>query len=263
MAGQLFGRWLRRGGAAADEGAPPPAEAAETAVQTAAEAAPPVETTMPSTDELAFALPPDQRVEALGHRSYIGGQTPEMWYGIGRMQYHFLVSEGLRPDHVFLDVACGALRLGQYLIPFLAPGNYQGIEGERALIDSGLEHEVLYGLGVSRRPRFVCNYDFDLTGLAPFDFAIAQSLLTHLTPADIERCFQGVAAGAAPGARFYVTWFEGPEDGNPDGPSHAQRNWHYPFERLAAMAATGGWALRRIGDWKHPRGQMIAVGTRG
>jgi len=240
-------------------------EAQET-LAVAPEVNPPAEASAPPNgvpgDDAVFSLPAPERVVALGHRAYIGGQTPEMWYGIGRMQYHFLVAQGLEPHHVFLDVACGALRLGQYLIPFLKPGHYQAIEGEEALIAAGLEHEVLYGLGASRRPRFVCNYDFDVTGLEPFDYAIAQSLLTHLTPTDIEKCFTGIGGGSHAGSRFYFTWFEGPESGNPEGPSHAQRNWRYPFERLAELASPGGWQLTRIGDWNHPRGQMIALATR-
>ena len=209
-----------------------------------------------------LALDPAARVRTLGHRAFIGGQTPEMWFGIGRMQYHYLVSQGLRPHHVFLDVACGALRLGQYLIPFLDEGNYQGIEGEAALIDEGLAEEVLYGLGQSKAPRFVCNYAFDVRGLKPFDYAIAQSLLTHLNAGDIAACFAGVAERAQAGSRFYVTWFEGDEADNPDGPSHAQMNWYYPFARLAELAAESGWRLERIGDWGHPRGQMMALARR-
>src|ERR1700753_963856 len=68
----------------------------------------------------------------------LGGSDAEPCYGIGKLQYHFLVANGLRHNHRFLDMACGSLRLGQYLIPFLDEGNYRGIEGEKGLGDAGL-----------------------------------------------------------------------------------------------------------------------------
>lgn len=45
----------------------------------------------------------------LGHREYVGG----MWDEIGKLQFNFLLSRGLRPEHVFLDIACGPLGGGE------------------------------------------------------------------------------------------------------------------------------------------------------
>jgi len=45
-------------------------------------------------------------IKAAGHRRYVGG----MWEEIGQLQFDYLVSQGLRPEHVFCDVACGSLR---------------------------------------------------------------------------------------------------------------------------------------------------------
>ena len=56
------------------------------------------------------------------HRSYVGGSDPECWYGIGRLQYH-LLNDGFNINHKMLDVGCGCLRLGQFLIPMLERGN--------------------------------------------------------------------------------------------------------------------------------------------
>src|ERR1700678_1283527 len=44
----------------------------------------------------------------LGHREYVGG----LWEVIGKLQFDFLISRGLKPEHVFLDIACGPLRGG-------------------------------------------------------------------------------------------------------------------------------------------------------
>ena len=36
-------------------------------------------------------------------------------------QFHYLVSKGLKSNHKFVDIGCGALRLGQYLILIFKP----------------------------------------------------------------------------------------------------------------------------------------------
>jgi len=201
--------------------------------------------------------PPGQRVREIGHRGYVGGTDAEAWYGIGLRQYQFLIANGLRHDHTFLDVACGSLRLGQYLIPYLDEGRYCGLEGEESLVKAGLEHEVLYGLAQKKNPRFAINYNFDLSSLPGFDFAIAQSLFTHLTPDDIAKCFAGLAPRANPGAVFFATYFEGDPRPDQDRASHAQLGWRYRAETLAELGARSGWQVARLGDWGHPRNQIM------
>lgn len=203
--------------------------------------------------------PPAERVRLLGYRTYIGGTDAETWYVIGKLQYHFLVAQGLRHDHKFLDVACGALRLGQYLIPFLDEGCYLGIEGERELVKAGREYELFFKLAGAKKAKFAFNYDFDISALGNFDFAIAQSLFTHLNPEDIAKCFSQLAPYANDGAKFFVSYFEGDSAGNPIEPSHAQMGWNYTVDTLAELARPSGWKVTRIGDWGHPRHQMMVV----
>lgn len=214
------------------------------------------------TNEDFLGQAPRERVLMSGHRGYVGGQTAEHWYGIGKLQYHYLISEGLRNDHVFLDIACGSLRLGQYLIPYLDRGNYFGIDGERELVDLGLANEFYGNIIQKKAPQFAFNYAFDFSFLMHFDYAIAQSLFTHLTSEDIALCFRNLSKVARAGSRFYFTFFEGDSSDNPDTPSHAQRNWKYSFAHLTELAKQSGWDTRYIGEWQHPRNQMIAVATR-
>jgi SAM-dependent methyltransferase len=201
-----------------------------------------------------------ERVKAVGHRGYIGGQTPETWYGIGRLQYHFLVSRGLAPEHNFLDIACGALRLGQYLIPFLGKGKYHGIDGEQSLIDAGLANEFNFNIIDLKKPNFSVNYNFDFSFVKTVDYAIAQSLFTHLTIIDIEKCFRSLREKIAPKGRFYFSFFEGDSVKNPTV-SHPQGAWRYAVNELVALAKPAGWSVEYIGNWNHPRSQKIAVAT--
>ncbi len=203
-------------------------------------------------------LPVGERIKRIGHREYVGGSDAETWYGIGLLQFHFLVSRGLQPDHVFLDVACGCLRLGQFLIPYLEPGNYFGLEAESELVRIGLEKELNFDVAALKQPVFGHGYDFDFAFAKPFDFAIAQSLFTHLTPKDIAKCLTGARTKAHERTQFFFTFFEGDSRDNPET-SHANMNWRYSMVDLEGFAVGSGWNLEYIGDWNHPRQQMMAV----
>ena len=243
-----FSGWQKAGGPV-EEVAPAPAKAAS-----------PRKPDAPSGPS-DLDLPHGARIEKWGHRRYVGGGDSEAWYGIGRRQYHFLVAQGLRPDHVFLDVACGALRLGQYLIPALNAGHYYGIEGEEALVQAGLAEEMLFDVTALKKPSFAFNYDFDVSFCPGYDFAIAQSLFTHLTLEDISACFTALRGIARPDSRFYFTFFEGDEALNRSTVSHANKRWNYRFETLQKAAQAAGFDCRYIGDWGHARDQMMALAT--
>lgn len=202
-------------------------------------------------------LPPIERIRKWGHRTYVGGPDPEAWYAMGKHQYHYLVSQGLMPQHRFLDIACGCLRLGQYLIPFLEVGHYFGLEGEEVLVEAGLQHELLPAVVSLKKPKFSFNYDFNFDFVDTFDYAIAQSLFTHLTIEDIAKCFTKLMPKANSNSRFYFTYFEGNSAENPTE-SHANLGWRYSVEELRAAAEGAGWKMTNIGDWGHLRGQKIA-----
>jgi SAM-dependent methyltransferase len=202
-----------------------------------------------------------KRIADMGHRGFIGGQTPEMWYGIGTLQYHFLISQGLRPSSKFLDIACGSLRLGQYLIPYLDKGNYFGLDAEPRLIEAGLAHELPNEIVAMKAPVFATNTVFDFSFIESFDFAMAQSLFTHLVMQDIDLCFRHLRGKAHNDSRFYFTFFEGDSSNNRHDVSHANRRWMYSRQELADTAGQRGWKLDYIGAWNHPRQQMMMLAT--
>lgn len=202
---------------------------------------------------------PTERVKSLGHRAFVGGQSLETWYEIGKLQYHFLVSQGLRPNHRFLDIACGSLRLGQFLLPFLDEGHYFGLEAEPDLVAAGLAHEFYHGLAEKKQPRFHYGYDFDFSFATGYDYAIAQSLFTHLTLEDIGQCFRRLAAASSSFSRFYFTFFEGDDQRNPSTGSDAHEVWWYQFAQLREVAERNGWTLSYIGNWSHPRDQKMVL----
>lgn len=200
--------------------------------------------------------PASERAKEVGHRAYVGGQTAPLWFGLGKRQYQFLISQGLRPHHRFLDVACGSLRLGQFLIPFLDEGNYFGLEGEPWLVEAGLRRELFYDLADIKKPTFGYGYDFDLSFVEGFDYAIAQSLFTHLTSSDVALCLNNLRERSHSESRLFFTFAEGTKP-HRDEPSHANKGWQYTFEMLDEIASSCGWACEFIGDWGHERGQKI------
>src|ERR1700751_5555007 len=104
-----------------------------------------------------------------------------MWERRGQLQFDFLVSRGLRPEHVLLDIACGALRGGVHFIRYLDPGNYLGIEKEAALIRRALAKELPRDVRAEKRPELVVSGDFEFERFSKrANFALAQSLFTHL-----------------------------------------------------------------------------------
>lgn len=205
------------------------------------------------------------------HRDVIGGR----WDELGQLQLDFLVAEGLAPHHVLLDIGCGSLRGGVKFVPYLDPGNYWGVDKNKALLDIGYDIE-LRRLGLAeRQPRaqLVRLPDFEFADLGmQCDYAIAQSLFTHLSSDSIRRCLTRVMPAMRSGARLYATFFE-LEDGepreceklHPDGMtvSYGDRSfYHYHLDDFRAALDGLPARLDHVGDWGHPRGQRMIRVTR-
>lgn len=123
-----------------------------------------------------------------------------------------------------LDFGCGSLRLGRLMIPFLNEGRYFGIDPNRWLIEEGLERELGRDAARIKKPRFSYNEDFDCSVFAePFDFIVAQSIITHTGPDLLDRMLPTVAPALAERGLFLFSYIHGTEDAElpPDG-------WHYP-----------------------------------
>lgn len=197
-------------------------------------------------------------IKRVGHRNYIGGN----WEKIGKLQFDFLIKKGLEPHNVFLDIACGSLRAGVHLIPYLDEGNYLGIEKEKTLIDLGLEHELKPEIFQEKSPEFVVSKDFDFSKFSKVpDYAIAQSLFTHLPPDLINLCFKNLRENINSNGFFYATFFV--TDHKVDNPNfpHDHDNYKYTISEIKAFGLDNGWDSKFIGEWGHPRYQQIVEYT--
>jgi SAM-dependent methyltransferase len=189
-----------------------------------------------------------------GHREFVGG----FWDMMGKLQFDFLVSQGLKPNHVLLDIACGSLRAGRLLIPYLDPGNYLGIDKHAEVIEAGKAKEIDQDTLQSRHPEFVVSdsFEFERFSQQP-DFCMAQSLFTHLDKKDIRLCFGKLSAFAKPGCRFFATFFESSIPVLQLGGSHSVRSFYYTRRAMKAFGSESGWEPKYIGDWGHPRNQVM------
>ena len=142
----------------------------------------------------------EKTIERVGHREYVGGQ----WDTLGTLQFNFLVERGMRPEHYLLDVACGALRLGVRAIPYLDEGHYLGIEKEEKLVKAGLEDELPQSLRALKKPNIVVSSEFEFEKLGrQADFAMAQSLFSHLTADAVRKCLERAFPAMRAGGEFY------------------------------------------------------------
>lgn len=205
----------------------------------------------------------DRQIAAGEHRRKVGS----LWDKVGRLQFDYLVGQGLKPDSHLLDVGCGALRGGVHFVAYLQPGHYFGIDLNASLIRAGLEHELpragLKGRLPEDHVRVTDTFECDFG--QSFDFVLAQSLFTHLSLNHIRLCLYQVAKATEPGARFFATFFEAPEDAAYDQPvrqgkvtTHAYRDsYHYRVSELEWAAGVGPWECLCHGDWEHPRQQKM------
>jgi SAM-dependent methyltransferase len=203
-----------------------------------------------------------EEIAAGAHRDFVGG----LWAEIGDLQFEFLQQQGLTPQHKLVDIGCGALRCGLPIIRYLDAGNYYGLDINASLIEAGqqeLEKEEL----TSKQPHLLVNDKFELGRFGiSFDFAIAQSLFTHLDMNLIVRCLVEVRKILKSDGKLYATFFLAPSPGHimsikhePGGiiTNYDTDPFHYSLRELEWLAAIAGFSAVLVANWNHPRSQKM------
>jgi hypothetical protein len=147
-----------------------------------------------------------QTAERLGADRFLGVPVRDFERG-GRLQFAFLVAAGMNPDTRLVDIGSGVLRLGYWLIHFLNPGCYCGIEPHAERLQLGmhavLESETLH----AKRPRFDTNDRFDTSVFGEkFDIFLAFSIWTHAAKPQIELMLDSFVRDASEGAVFLTSY---------------------------------------------------------
>jgi hypothetical protein len=231
---------------------------------------------IPRSVETAGAVQPDyqgkifteEEIAQGKHRKFIG----DRWDNHGQRQLAYLQKQGLKPGHRFCDIGSGCFRAGRHLIDFLDSGNYFAIDANASLLQTGYDLELTDG----QRAKFpLANLRmtdrFDVDFGVGFDFAIAQSVFSHINLNLMRLCLHRAGKAMVPGGRFFATFYEAPDDRPIDAvirkeghrPMFHERNtyWYYRSD-LTWIADPAVWTARYIGDWGHPAGQVMMEYTR-
>lgn len=209
-----------------------------------------------------------QRAEALAGETFLGGPVRD-FEKIGRLQLTTLLGAGLQPQSTVLDIGCGCLRGGYWLIHFLDPGSYHGIEPNRAMLEVGrdrlLEPEALQ----AKRPRFDHNASFDTSVFGErFDFFLARSIWTHASKQQIQTMLDGFVRDGADRATFLTSYMRAGrflrdyQGTRWIGKSHESQRRGLVFHRLDWIEAechVRGLTVRELKEGRHNRQTWLKV----
>lgn len=181
----------------------------------------------------AYSKHTDLRVEADPHQA-IGGE----WETHGVLQRDFLIDQGLKPEHRFLDLGCGTGRLARKIVPYLDFGGYTGAD----ISPLALAHAKSLSIEerwAQRTPRFFLIDTADgtlnaINGHGPFEFIWAHSVFTHLPPDAIESIVGSLDSVLAGMFLFTYKRGESPE-------RTGLKQWRYPFKFFEDVANDHGF----------------------
>ena len=146
--------------------------------------------------------------ERLEQQGIFSGGPPRVFESAGRLQLATLVREGLYPYSRLLDIGCGCLRAGYWIIRLLDPGCYYGIEPNRTMLQAGIEQVIGPELQAAKRPTFDTNdrFDFSVFGVK-FDVFLARSIWTHAPKSQIQIMLDGFVEHSSPDAFFLTSYY--------------------------------------------------------
>lgn len=118
-------------------------------------------------------------------------------------QYNYLLDQGLKPEHKFLDIGCGHFRAGLLFINYLIKGNYYGFDADLDEVKKDMGGILEYKL-FHKSPNIFITSDFEVpTEDGFFDFMLAQSIFTHLPDEVITNAMDNLIPKLKPGGLFY------------------------------------------------------------
>jgi cyclopropane fatty-acyl-phospholipid synthase-like methyltransferase len=131
-----------------------------------------------------------------------------IWDEFAEWQLNALKTVGLKPNHRFLDFGCGAFRLGLSAIEYLDDGNYHGIDAFEPYIDIG--KKLVAAAEVTKKFTAIASKDFEFGKFGTqFDFGNAQSVFTHMSGDECDRCMAELKEVMVPGGIFFFTFLVG------------------------------------------------------
>ena len=147
-----------------------------------------------------------KKAEILGEKTFLGVPVRDFEKG-GRELFIYLLQAGLNPDSKLVEIGCGVLRGGYWLIHFLAPRCYFGIEPHAGRLEMGVRTILEAETREAKRPRFDANPNFDTSVFGEkFDFFLAYSIWTHASKPQIQAMLDSFLRDAKDDAVFLTSY---------------------------------------------------------
>lgn len=128
-------------------------------------------------------------------------------FGLGQLA--FLIDKGMRPCHYLLDVGCGPLRAGKYYIIYLDRGHYYGLDPHLPSLKDGIRIFIKPNGLTIKNPNIIATDGRTFHLKQRFDFAMANSVFTHLNDEDIKLVLINVGNHLVEGGTFYASFLSG------------------------------------------------------
>jgi cyclopropane fatty-acyl-phospholipid synthase-like methyltransferase len=148
------------------------------------------------------------RIDAAAENNIAPDEYFSVWDEFGAWQLDSLKAIGLKPYHRLLDFGCGALRLGLSAIEYLDDGNYFGVDAFAPYIAAGRKLAEVAGIRKRFTLRVSREFELDRFGVE-FDFGNAQSVFTHMSGDECDRCMRMLRRVMKPGGLFFFTYLIG------------------------------------------------------
>ena len=204
----------------------------------------------------------DEDIKLGEHRKFVGSY----WELLGKLQFDYLLKQGLKPHHKLLDLGCGALRGGIHFIRYLEDGHYTGIDANASLIRAGKTE--LKKVNLDRKSsNFIIDENFEYKKWGGnFDYIISISLFTHLPISKIKKCLHAVSNTISPEGKYFTSFFRLECDEFDKKSCHNDHGikthddndpYHQKISVLRKISVPMDLEINYKGNWKHPRGQEM------
>jgi ubiquinone/menaquinone biosynthesis C-methylase UbiE len=197
----------------------------------------------------------DDNAAREGAGSAVGAPREEDWLKFGKLQFNFLISHGLLPNHRVLDIGCGNLRLGAHLVPYLEPQGYVGVDISPRILTAALDTIRSCGLQ-DKRPYIYLISETNYTFLPEnyFDALHAYSVFTHLPIEEIQNVMREGFRVLKPGGWFDFTYFNREKVGN-----DMQEHFCFPRALMLESAERHGFRATTMNDWVYYQERIRAI----
>jgi SAM-dependent methyltransferase len=202
---------------------------------------------MKSVDHVSYYRAVMRSDAAHSRDGAVGSDTRESWLALGKLQFDYAVSHGLKPEMRMLEIGCGNLRAGRLFIEYLEPGNYYGVDISPDILLAALDTVADQGIA-AKLPHLTLIHDLKLQFLpdAAFDFVHAHSVFSHSPIEVIDECFANIGRVMAADGFFDFTF------DRTEGSEHQvlHEDFYYRTQTLIELAAKHGLDATFMDDWE-------------